>query len=525
MSREDKQKRPLLQSFGCRGIQYRKMSPQVYKYECLTKCVYAPGGRTHFLSHKNGVRMNYLATVISFMFVNILAHAFHITAEHEEKSFGGYQVFRIETNSTQALEFLGKLYLSSAEVFDFWSGPSPHSPIDIAVNEDQAEYLLTSLEALDVTPKILIADLGEKIRNAEKDSIRQEAPMSWTAYHKLDSIYTWLESLESQYPNLVTLEEIGQSFQNRPLKLVRISTSNSTVNSSKPAIWLDGGIHAREWVSPATVTYVISQLLNETETPENSKFSSGNKLVDLFDWYILPVVNPDGYEYSWTNSRMWRKTRSDYRSQALSSSSYDGRRPKSIWDNLVGFCAGVDANRNFDVQWGGKGTSGNPCSEIYRGRKPASEPEVAAVQKFILRNNEGIKLFLSIHSYSQMILIPWAYDDVEPADFPELKAVAVKAAAAIQAVHGTVYRPGQTTKLLGAAAGSSKDWAKKVAGIKYSFGFELRDTGKDGFILPAEQIIPTAQETYAGIKSMAEDIAGIYNVTPAYEGNGTQYTV
>ena len=57
-----------------------------------------------------------------------------------------------------------------------------------------------------------------------------------------------------------------------------------------------------EWVSPASVTYLIHRMV-ETEGEYNS-------LLDRFNVYILPVVNPDGYEYSRNHDRMWRKTRS-----------------------------------------------------------------------------------------------------------------------------------------------------------------------------------------------------------------------
>lgn len=61
------------------------------------------------------------------------------------------------------------------------------------------------------------------------------------------------------------------------------------------------GIHAREWISPAVVMYMVRELTERLEGQE--------ELLDNLDWYILPVTNPDGYAYTQTDDRMWRKTR------------------------------------------------------------------------------------------------------------------------------------------------------------------------------------------------------------------------
>lgn len=63
----------------------------------------------------------------------------------------------------------------------------------------------------------------------------------------------------------------------------------SNGNAKNKAIWIDGGIHAREWISPASVTYIINDLVeNWDEQPQH---------IRNINWYILPVHNPDGYEY------------------------------------------------------------------------------------------------------------------------------------------------------------------------------------------------------------------------------------
>lgn len=126
--------------------------------------------------------------------------------------------------------------------------------------------------------------------------------------------------------------------------------------------------------------------------------------VRKIDWYIIPVQNPDGYEWTHTNDRLWRKNR---------------RR---------GFCRGVDLNRNYGYKWGGKGTSNNPCSEIYCGPGPFSEPETKAVRDFLASSAANFKVSLSFHSYGQYILYPWGYEKVVPPDHEDLKRVGDEAA-------------------------------------------------------------------------------------------------
>ena len=58
--------------------------------------------------------------------------------------------------------------------------------------------------------------------------------------------------------------------------------------------------------------------------------------------------------------------------------------------------------------------------------------------------------------------------------------------------------------ILDANSGGTKDWTYGVLGLKYSYALELRDKGRYGFMLPANQIIPTGVETFAAIKAMAQ---------------------
>ena len=103
----------------------------------------------------------------------------------------------------------------------------------------------------------------------------------------------------------------------------------------------------------------------------------------------------------------------------------------------------------------------------------------------------------SIHSYSQLVLLPWAYTDTPPDDYNDMLEIAVRGEAALEAVHGKTYDVGCIPCLLYIASGGSIDWAHGEAGIFFATTMELRDTGAYGFLLPPQQIIPTAEETWA----------------------------
>ncbi|VTJ89115.1 Hypothetical predicted protein [Marmota monax] len=245
---------------------------------------------------------------------------------------------------------------------------------------------------------------------------------------------------------------------------------------NKPAIFIDCGFHAREWISPAFCQWFVREAVRTYGQEIHM-----TELLNELDFYVLPVVNIDGYVYTWTKNRMWRKTRS---TQAGTS------------------CVGIDPNRNFAAGWCEVGASKNPCSDTYCGPAPESEKETKALADFIRNNLSSIKAYLTIHSYSQMLLYPYSYTYNLPKNNVELNSLAKAAVKELASLHGTkyTYGPGATTIYL--AAGGSDDWAYDQ-GIKYAFTFELRDQGRHGFLLPESQIQATCEETLLAVKHMA----------------------
>jgi len=290
-----------------------------------------------------------------------------------------------------------------------------------------------------------------------------------------------LRDLQGSFTGQSELITAGASVGGRALTGIHIWGSGG--KGSKPAVLFHGTVHAREWISTMTVEYMAWQLLTTYSSDATVK-----SLVDKFDFYIMPIVNPDGFLYTQTNDRLWRKNR-----QTVSSSS----------------CYGRDINRNWPYKWEvSGGASTNPCSETYKGLAPSDAPEnkglVAQVNQ--LRDARGIRLYIDFHSYGQYILWPYGFDCSLRADNDaQHRSLATRAAAAIRAVSGTAYTIGPSCSTLYATTGDSVDYLDVPGNSTYSYTYELRDTGNNGFTLPASQIQPTVRETWQGVVSMLKD--------------------
>ncbi|XP_059052614.1 carboxypeptidase B-like [Achroia grisella] len=353
--------------------------------------------------------------------------------------------------------------------------------IDVFIKSDSIQNVTRALNKENIPFEVVIEDLQKRIDEENPPLDENEAElqdrrghrMNWKQYHRLEDIDGFLDYLSKTYPATVSVNAIGKSHEGRELKVLRISNGNP----SNKAIFIDGGIHAREWISPATVTYIINQFA------EN--FDGESEDIRKLDWYFLPVMNPDGYEYTHLNDRLWRKN----------------RRP-----GIAGRgCSGVDLNRNFGYRWGGKGTSSSPCSEIYRGPRAFSEPESRAVYEFFEKSAANYVAYVTYHSYGQYILYPWGYENAVPPDHDDLQSVGDKMASVIQSTGGDYYSVGSSSKLLYPAAGGSDDWAKSQ-GIKYTYTIELNDKGRYGFVLPTTYIENVAKESLAALRVLAAQV-------------------
>ena len=232
----------------------------------------------------------------------------------------------------------------------------------------------------------------------------------------------------------IHVDSVGASYEGRPILAVKIGPPDDS--PARPNVLFMGTHHAREWISTAVAMKVIRWLAD-----------SGAGLIASHDVWVIPVENPDGYQYTFTNERYWRKNR-----RPNDNGSY-----------------GVDPNRNYPAFWGADevGSSSYQYAETYRGTSPGSELETQAVMAFHAAHPPVVSL--SYHSYSGLVLYPWGFRAGELApDLPRFQALAGTDLnpAVADSVPGSSldhYHPGPGWNLY-TTNGEYTDWAYRTHG-------------------------------------------------------------
>lgn len=394
--------------------------------------------------------------------------------------YSGQQILRLHpANASQTL-LLQTLARTGAAGFDFWGGAEGDA-VDVRVTRAARERLT----ALGVAYDVSVEDVEEMVLAEEASNIvasylhrNDKKHFAVGRYARFDDIMDLMNSLALKYPHIVTVEWIGKSYEGRDIRVLKLHAPNKM---AKKAIFLNSGFHSREWIAHASNIWMMNEMV--TQYKKDARITA---MVEKYDWYFLPIANPDGYEFSHTGNRFWRKTRRPA----------PGQRQ----------CYGADPNRNWDAQFGGEGTSGFACSDIYRGDKAFSEPETLAQSKF-LKSIPHLVMYYDIHSFSQLWFVPYGYSKraPPPSDDAELRRVAYAGARAIHAYKGRSYKVGTPPQILYAASGGAYDWCKQN-GVKYAYALELRPQsgGMYGFVVDAREIPDSGRETLQGILAAAE---------------------
>jgi len=249
---------------------------------------------------------------------------------------------------------------------------------DVWTDEDAGPLVMTvdppALEKLQhtgVAYRIVVDDVRAAAAT-EHERLAHRSAEFYGDYRDLTELDARMALLAERHPDLARLRTLGTSLEGRPIHALELSHGGTR------EIFVDGGHHAREWIAVMVPMCVAERLVTDPKT---------RPLLDSIKFVIAPVINPDGYHYTWTTDRYWRKNRrGDY---------------------------GVDLNRNYSVAWGGAGSSKDKTSSTYRGEAPFSEPETRAVRH--LFETDHVSAAIDFHSFSQVIVYPWSHQRAEPA--------------------------------------------------------------------------------------------------------------
>ena len=327
-----------------------------------------------------------------------------------------------------------------------------------------------------------------KVRRHKRAALFRPDPMDMRdfldpqTYHRFAIIKSYIEELSSRHKFVSTIN-LGETAEGRAILGVKIG--HSKFGEETPSVLIDGGMHAREWITVATALQIIGRLVKVFKSVSDSSCSN---VLSSIDWYIVPVLNPDGYEFSHESDRLWRKN----------------RRPAPEGST----CEGVDLNRNFEIGYG-LGADTNPCSEVYKGTNAHSEPETLAIVQLGTQLNTSLLYYISLHAYGQSWLTPWGYKTGAVENMKELETVAKNAFNEISCNYGKEvpsreYEVGGAADIYYTAGGASDDWVYEKTGTRFAYTIELPDDGREyGFLLPAEDAPQVAEDIWVALRSLA----------------------
>jgi murein tripeptide amidase MpaA len=282
--------------------------------------------------------------------------------------------------------------------------------------------------------------------------------ISFDRFYRYDDLTRLLHEYAAQYPGLLKVESIGKSHAGREVWLVTATNFASGPDTEKPALWVDGNLHASEVASSTAALYFIQSLVKRYGKDKNV-----TECLDTRVFYIVPRINPDGAEWALADrpkiirsstrpypydeepidglivnedidgdgriltmrladpNGAWKAHPTDprlmvRRDPVETGDTYYRLLPEGLLKNFDGVSIqvrnpkeGLDLNRNFPAAW--RTESEQPGAGPY----PASEPEARNLVDFIVRhpNLTGVVTF---HTYAGVILRP--YDDRPDDEFP-----------------------------------------------------------------------------------------------------------
>ncbi|XP_058460658.1 carboxypeptidase B-like [Malaya genurostris] len=421
------------------------------------------------------------------LWLSIVACVILALAEANGISYTEFQLYVLRPKTRDQLKELHEL---AKEIdLDFWDTPRVKRDVRVMVSFSDGSKFEQALDRHDFDYDYVVGNVqqildkerksnSEYYQRTKRDS-NSRSTIDFNHYWELDEIYDYLDEMAAASP-MVDVFEIGKTRQGRPIKAVTISPTGK-VTLDRPVVFMDAGIHAREWVGHMSVMYMFHEFVEHPELYQEQ--------LSKTDYVIIPVLNPDGYVYTHTANRLWRKNR--------------------VQNNLL--CAGVDLNRNFPYAWA---YTSNGCTNTFAGTEPASEPETKAMTELMDKYKSAMVTYIAVHTSGEMILWPWGYKFEHCANGEEHDTLGKKARDAIVSAGGREWEVGNSADVLYIASGATDDYAYHT-GARLAYTIELTGGGLHGFDLPPSELEKAVREAFEIYKTFGANAGTLPLPTPS----------
>ncbi|XP_028169134.1 carboxypeptidase B-like [Ostrinia furnacalis] len=460
------------------------------------------------MCYVTAVRMNV------FVFLLLIVKILCVTGKYNW-DYKGYKVYNVDLK-TEGQE--KQFHLLKSDAVDYWRKPSvKHGVVGQAmVPPSHEEWFEDQLELLGVEKDIAIEDvydyleekdsnvvriarndadggasddigpedediegsgeqdIGSEENGSEDDDDESVDDFDFMDYYRYDKILAHLYRLQESYTNSTTSLEViefGRTEENRPLVYLKLTNMNNQTDIQKPVIVVEAGIIPREWITIPASLYVVKKVLNETT------------FLDDFEWVIIPVLNPDGYEYTHTNLRFWTKSRSTN-------------------SNLGFICPGVNINRNFDIDWLNFDSSSSACSHLFAGVSPFSEIESQLVRSIIEEFGSRLRMYISLQNTGGFISYPWHYERAASGMFRQHLLLGRDMVAAMDEDYSLDISAEASGDRV---SGTSTDYARNAT-VLYTFNVDVVPRGTDAVLVPKEEIVDIAEDVWRAVSVAANGV-------------------
>lgn len=312
----------------------------------------------------------------------------------------------------------------------------------------------------------------------------------YSCYRTVEETYAAAEALAAANPSLATWIDIGDSWEKTEglggYDLMVLKLTSAAISEPKPKLFIMSSMHAREYAPAELTTRFAEQLVAGYGVNADITW-----LLDYHEIHLLLHANPDGRKQAETGI-YWRKN---------ANQDYCG---------TTSYSRGADLNRNFEFGWGlYGGSSGDECSEIFRGSTAGSEPETKAVQNYVrtILPDQRVDdltaaapvtatgVFLDVHSYGNLVLWPWGGTDTVAPNGAALQTMGRKLA------YFNEYTPEQSVDLY-PTDGTTGDFAYGELGLA-AYTFEVGTSFFQDCAAFENQIMPDNLEALLYVAKVA----------------------